>query len=45
MSGRPVRGLQVKLAVQFNCRVLLWADSAADLRPARTRVDVNAVKL
>ena len=29
------------VAGTFDCRVLLWADSAAGLGPARTRVAVN----
>ena len=34
----------LKCTIQ-NCRVLLWADSAAGLGPARTTVDVNAALL
>ena len=30
---------------QFNCRVLLWANSAASLGPARTRVAATAASL
>ena len=30
---------------EINCRVLLWADSAAGLGPARIRINVNAASL
>ena len=29
----------------FDCKALLWADSAADLGPAQARVNVNAAAL
>ena len=47
-KGKPLiknARLKVVWSRLANCRVLLWADSAAGLGPARTRVAVTAASL